>query len=371
MKAVKTGVIGSGSISGIYLKNMMNKFSGLDVVACSAKHIENAEKRAAEYGIRAMSTDELLKNEDIELIVVLTPAPTHFDLIKQALLAGKHVYTEKTLATEVWQAQELLALAKDLGLRIGVAPETFLGSAVQTAKKALDDKRIGDITSFHIVANRDITYLASKYTFLRMPGGGICYDYGVYYLTALVSLLGPITRVYAQVGNHSCMRKNIAPDSAEFGQEYVYENESQVNAVLTTASGVTGTFALNGDSAMWDQAYFTLHGTGGILQLGDMNTFGGDIRYLPDDLKKEHWETLKSVSALSDNCRGIGSAQMARCIRMGGEHLASAEMACHVLDIIEQIIRSGESGQPCETVTTCEKPAAFSEWQSLLKSPVM
>ena len=366
-KPVKTAVIGCGAISGIYLTNMTKLFSTTEVVACAANHRENAEKKAAEFGIRAASVDELISDPDIEMIVVLTPAPSHYELIKKALLAGKHVYTEKTMSVSLWQARELAALSEEKGLYLGSAPDTFMGSALQTARRALDEGMLGDMTSFHVTANRDLTFLASLFKFLRQPGGGICYDYGVYYLTALVSLVGPIRQVYAQIGNHARVRKNIIPDSPEYGQDYVYDNEAQVNAVLTTECGVVGTFSLNGDSAIQDQAYFTIHGTKGILRLGDANQFGGEIRFLPNVPGKNEWQALPPVSTLSDNCRGIGPANMAHCIRSRQAHLPSKEMACHVLDVIEKMMESAKTGIPQNTETTCPLPAPFTDWKELLK----
>ncbi len=366
MKPVKTGVIGCGAISDIYLQNMMNRFSTQEVVACSAKHRENAEKKAAQYGIRAADTAEMLADPEVEMAVVLTPAPTHYELVMQALRAGKHVYLEKPLATELPLAKEMVAFAKEKGLLLASAPETFLGSAVQTARKAIDEGMLGDITSFHIVANRDLTILASMFKFLRLPGGGICYDYGVYYLTVLCALLGPMEKVYAQVGNHSRVRRNVIPDSPEFGQDYLYDNESQVNAVLTAKSGITGTFSLNGDSVAADQAAFTIHGTKGILRLGDANQFGGEIAFLPDSWHPQ-WEILPPVSPLSENCRGIGAADLARCIREGGKPVASAETACHVLDIVEKIMESGKDGTVHQTETSCERPEPFGNWRELIK----
>lgn len=365
MKPVKTAVIGCGAISDIYLQNMIGKYAAIEVVACCASRRENAEKKAAQYGIRAASTDEILQDEEVELIVVLTPAPTHYELVKNALLAGKHVYTEKPLATELSQARELLALAKEKGLRLGAAPETFMGSALQTGRKALDDGLLGQLSSFHVVANRDLTVLAGLFKFLRMPGGGIAYDYGVYYLTALTSLLGPMAKVYAQAGNLFPVRKNVLP-GPEFGQEYAYDNEAQLNAVLTTKSGIVGTFSLNGDSAIQDQGYFTIHGTKGILRLGDANQFGGEVRFLPNDPQGAEWRVLDPVSPLSDNCRGLGPADMAACIRRGGEHLASGEMACHVLDIIEQMMESSRTGLAVDLSTECKRPLPFDRWETLL-----
>lgn len=365
-KPVKTAVIGCGAISDIYLTNMQRLFSTTEVVACAANHLESAEKKAAQYGIRAADVDGLIADPEVEMVVVLTPAPSHYELIKKALLAGKHVYTEKTMAVSLRQAKELASLADEKGLYLGSAPDTFMGSAWQTARKAMDEGLLGDVTSFHIVANRDLTMLASLFKFLRQPGGGICYDYGVYYLTALCSLVGPVSQVYAQIGNHARVRKNIIPTSPGFGQDYIYDNEAQVNAVLTTESGVVGTFSLNGDSAIQDQAYFTIHGTKGILRLGDANQFGSDVSFLPNNPLKAEWQTLAPVTTLSDNCRGIGPANMAACIRRQEAHLASKEMACHVLDVIEKMMESAKKGAPLRTETTCARPAPFAGWKELL-----
>ena len=137
---------------------------------------------------------------------------------------------------------------------------------------------------------------------------------------------------------------------------------------LTAKSGVSGTFALNGDSAAIDQAYFTIHGTGGILRLGDANQFGGEAAFLPNDFRDGQWRVLPPVSALSDNCRGLGPADMARCLREGGTPRVAAPLACHVLDVMEQILRSGESGQACMTRTACERPAPFDNWEALLRA---
>ena len=367
MKPVITGVIGCGAISDIYLQNMTQTFAGLTVKGCSAAHIEKAQKKADQYQIRAYATEELLADPEIELVVILTPAPTHYELIKSALLAGKHVYTEKPLATTYAQAQELLALAKEKGLYLGCAPETFLGSAIQTARAAIEEGRLGDITSFHVVANRDISLLASLFGFLRLPYGGIGYDYGVYYLTALVSLLGPMKSVNALVSNPYPVRVNSYPASPDFGKAYTYDNESQIHALLTTQSGVPGTFSLNGDSALSDLGYFTIHGTKGLLKLGDANQFGGEILFYPNDIQNGAPVALPPVSSLSENSRGVGPADLARCIREGGTPLVDARMAAHVLDILEQMNKSSQERTWQTIASSCERPPLFQDEQQLLQ----
>jgi len=370
-KSIKTAVAGCGAISDIYLTNMIGKYETLEVVACCAKHRESAERQGKKYGIRPCTFEEILADEEIRLLVVLTPAPTHFELIWQALKAGKHVFTEKTLTTSLEDAQKLLKLSDEKGLYLGAAPDTFLGSGIQTAYRAIQDGLLGEITSFHITANRDIDVLASIFQFLRMPGGGICFDYGVYYLTALISLLGPVSQVFSVVKNRCRERVNVFPESPDFGKPYIYDNESQVDAVITMKSGVTGTFALNGDSVMVDLAEFTIHGTKGILRLGDANQFGAEISLIPNDAKafKDGLkpEILTPVSSLSENCRGIGPAEMAYAILNNKKQRASKEMAYHVLDTIVQIMESGKTQMPREVTSSCTQPEYFDEWQELIK----
>ena len=372
-RKVRTAVVGCGAISDIYLTNMMKKYSTLEVVSCAAAHPESAQRKAGKYGIRACTYEEILADDSIELVVVLTPAPTHFELIRQALEAGKHVYTEKTLTDRLEDGKVLLALAREKGLLLGAAPETFLGSRIQTARRAIDDGLIGEVTSFTICANRSIDLLASIFSFLRMPGGGICYDYGVYYLTALISLLGPVDRVSAIVENRKRVRTNIFPQSPEFGKEYIYDNESQVTSILKMENGVAGTLTLNGESLMKDLGVFTIYGTKGVLFLGDANQFGGEVQYIPEitgmeDMDRDNRKTLKPVSDLSDNCRGIGPAEMARAIRRGGmpKIRVDVTMAYHVLDTICQIMKSGETGRMEHVESTCERPEAFDDWKELI-----
>ena len=146
-KKMRVGVVGCGAISDIYLTNMINRFENLEVVSCCAGHIENAKKKAEQYGIRGCTYEEMLEDDSIEMIVVLTPAPTHEGLIRQALEAGKHVYTEKTMTIAPETAAELIRLAEEKHLYLGSAPDTFLGAALQTARKAIDDGLIGEVLS--------------------------------------------------------------------------------------------------------------------------------------------------------------------------------------------------------------------------------
>lgn len=360
-RKMKTGVIGSGRISGEYLNNMMGLFNNLEVVACSSANMENARKRAAEFGIEARTNAEIFADPEIELVVILVPAPAHAGLIEQALLAGKHVYTEKTMTVDLEDARRLVALAKEKELYLGSAPDTFLGAAWQTARKAIDDGLIGDVVSFSMNVNRNIDFMASLFEFLRLPGGGFAYDYGVYYLTALVSLLGPVESLFSVVKNKAAVRTNCAPMSADFGKPYPYENESQIYALLNLESGVTGTVSLDGDSALQDLALFYIYGSKGVLKLTCANDFGGEVILIPSSFDPEEAkpQVLPNSSPIRDGNRGIGPAEMADAIQKGRPNRASADMALHVLDVISQMMVSSEKQQLVKVESTCRKPAAL------------
>ena len=341
---------------------MMQVFNNLEVVACSSANMENARKRAAEFGIEARTNEEIFADPTIDLVVVLVPAPAHAGLIQRALLAGKHVYTEKTMTVELEDARHLVELAKEKGLYLGSAPDTFLGAAWQTARKAIDDGLIGDVISFSMNVNRNIDFMASLYEFLRLPGGGFAYDYGVYYLTALVSLLGPVESLFSVVKNKAAVRTNCAPQSEDFGKPYPYDNESQIYALLNLESGVTGTVSLDGDSALQDLALFYIYGSKGVLKLTCANDFGGDVVLIPSSFDPEEAKprVLPNTSPIQDGNRGIGPAEMADAIFSGRPNRASGEMAYHVLDIISNLMASGEKGVQMTVESTCAKPAALS-----------
>ena len=363
---MKTGVIGAGAISDIYLSNMIEKFDNLDVVGVAAKHFENAQKKAQKYEIKAYTVEEMLADPAIEMIVVLTPAGTHYELIKAALEAGKHVYTEKTITDDVEKARELLELADRKGLYLGSAPDTFLGSAIQTARNAVDSGLIGEVTSVSAAANRDNNVLLSLFGFLREPGAGITLDYGVYYMAALVNILGPVARTAAFVRTPYPQHKNINPKSPLYGQMMDTPNESEVSAILEFRSGVTGTFLLNADSVLRDQANLIIYGTKGMLYMSDPNEFGGDVWLLENKVSMEdvpqeapQKRLLPRVNDITGNTRGIGPAEMAKAIQEGRGSRANKELAFHVLEVLDAILQSGSDHTFHEISSTCERPQPY------------
>ena len=235
--SVCVGVVGSGIISDIYLKNMTQKFDNLRVKSVSARHLERAQEKAARYGLAACSVDAMMADPEIEMIVNLTPVGSHEEITRMALEAGKHVYTEKTITSSFDSAELLCQLADRKKLFLGSAPDTFLGSSLQSARRAIDQGILGDITGFSATVNRNNDVLLSMFPIGRFPGAGICMDFGVYYITALVSLLGPVSDTAAFVRAPYQKHKNILPDSPEYGQWFDSPNESEVSAILRMKSG--------------------------------------------------------------------------------------------------------------------------------------
>lgn len=352
------GVIGAGTISEIYLQNMTTVHKNLTVLGVADLNREAAEKRAAQFGIKAYTVDELLADPAVEMVVNLTPVGAHYSVIRSALEAGKHVYTEKTITNDSAKARELMHLAEEKGLYLGSAPDTFMGNAIQAARTAIDDGLLGEIHSFAISANRNNDVLLSLFAFLRQPGTGVLLDYGVYYVTALASLLGPVARVGGIVGAPYKTHRNILP-GPDFGKEMDTPNESQVSAILQLKNGITGTFHIDTDSNMFDETYFAIYGTKGILYLSDPNQFGGDVRFQPnymDPSKPVKPISLWKFTPYDGNARGIGPAEMAEAIEQNRVNRTSKEMAAHVLEVLEAILAGGENGKIVEISSTFTRP---------------
>ena len=356
LKPVTVGVVGAGAISDIYLTNMTTRFPILRVKSVATRNPDHARIKAEKYGLHACSVEELLADPEIELIVNLTPTHAHYDIIRRSLEAGKHVYTEKTLTESPDTAAELTVLAQEKGLYLASAPDTFLGSAWQTARKAIDDKLIGDVTSFAMVANRDATFMDSLNAFRNQPGGGACYNYIVYYISCLVSLLGPVSQVASLCHAPAPLRLNINPRSPQYGKVIHTPNESQVYSLLSLRNGVCGTFHLNEETVLMDQAYFAIFGTKGILYLTDPNGFGGDVRLLPNSYDFTNLpgaQVLPNYFDYSDNSRGVGPADVAYAIRTGSPIRPNARLAAHVMEVLTAMMKNGEFTY---ILSDCDRP---------------
>lgn len=353
MKKIKTAVIGCGAISDIYLKNLKNRFSIIDLVGCCDLDVARRDAAAEKYEIKALTMEEILADESIELVVNLTNPKAHYVVIKQLLEGGKNVYTEKVLSIELDHAKELVALANEKGLYLGAAPDTFLGCAIQTARLAVERGMIGQITSCVAQNGRDYNMMGQLVPFIPQQGGGIGFDVGIYYITALISIMGPVKAVNGFLKYPSQPRTYEMPGSTRFGEEYNVESETILAGTLQFENGAIGSVQFNSECIFPEQPVVMLCGTEGVLYLADPNNFGGTVYYRAKGSNERI--ALPPNFGYDENSRGLGVAEMAWSMASGRKPRANKEMAYHALEILHGIAKSNLSGQNYQLESTFEK----------------
>jgi predicted dehydrogenase len=355
---MRVGVIGCGTVSEPYLRNMTAS-PALDVVACSDLVMERAEARAAQFGIPGVCTQAaLLADPTIDIVVDLTIPRAHFDVNLAALKAGKHVWSEKPLAMDRTEAATLLRVAAERGLRVGCAPDTVLGAGLQTSRKLLDDGAIGrPLAGAAFFMSPGPESWHPDPVFLYQPGAGPLYDVGVYYLSALVNLLGPVAAVTAF--GRVLHPERVIGSGPHAGQTFSVGTDTYVSAVLRFENEalvtLIATFGVWGAELPRVQVY----GSGGVLEVPDPNTFGGPVRVNrhgeeggPQDVPLAFDHT-----AGCRNCRGLGVVDLAEAVPEGCEPRASGAIAHHVLDVMQSIGESARQGRHVVVESTCERPA--------------
>jgi len=358
IKPIKVGLIGSGQISGTYLKNMKTRFRILEVVGCSDIIPERAAGRAEEFGIRHMTNDEILADPEIQIVVNTTYPTSHYEVNKAALLAGKNVHCEKMIAVTLDEGKELLRIAKEKNLRIGMAPDTFLGAGFQTCRKLVDAGMIGDPFMANAMIVRGYhqeRWDYPMYAFTRQPGGGIPFDMGGYYLHALVSLLGPITRAagFAQSRNPHRIFENTK--NPLYGEKCEVDTINAMVGSLEFANGVLGTVTLVSEG-FGETPRVEVYGKEGILVCPNPNEFGGPV-YLKRSGEKDFVQMPLTHGFSEGCCRGIGVADMAWGIVNDRPHRAHGDMGFHVFEVIHGIWEGSKTNKVHVMESTCRQPS--------------
>ena len=357
MNKVKIGIIGCGNISSIYLKNLSTMFEITEVSACADIILENAVKKAQEFNIKkACSVEELLSNPDIKIVVNLTIPSAHFEVSMAALEAGKNVYVEKPLSLTREQGIEIINKAKEKGLLVGGAPDTFLGGGLQTCRKLIDDGWIGQpvaATAFMTCHGHESWHPAPE--FYYKVGGGPMFDMGPYYLTALISLMGPVARV-------SGITKKTFPERTitsqpNYGKVIQVDVPTHVTGLLEFENGAIGTIITSFD--VWDAnlPYIEIYGSTGSLKVPDPNGFGGPV--LIKRAGQSQWMEIPLTHGYAENSRGVGVADMAYSILSGRKHRANVDLTYHVLDIMHAIHDSSNEGKHIQLESTLTRPSAL------------
>lgn len=358
MKKLRVGIIGVGKISGIYLQNLTGIFSdSVTVVAIADLINDRAEVTAAQYpDMKALNVEELINCSEIDLILNLTIPKSHFDVCLRAVESGKHVYVEKPLCITREEAKMLLSVASKKGVRVGGAPDTFLGAGIQTCRKLIDDGWIGTpVAATAFMMNHGHEHWHPAPEFYYKLGGGPLFDMGPYYLTALVNLLGPITRVCGSA-KRSFPERKILSDPLK-GSKIEVEIPTHIAGVLDFADGVVGTIIMSFDVWSHTLPFIEIYGSEGTLRCPDPNTFGGPV-YIKRG-NAENWYEVPLLFSYSENSRGLGIAEMAHAIDEGCPHRASGELASHVLEIMHGFYDASASGMYYQVTSTCARPEAM------------
>ncbi len=379
-KVYGVGIMGAGNISAAYLR-LAPLFRNLEVRAVADILPAAAQKRAEEFGVAAQTPDELLKNSEVDVIVNLTIPATHFSVSKDILSAGKHAYSEKPFVLSVEEGIQLKALADEHGLRVGSAPDTFLGGAHQQARSIIDSGKVGRIASgtMHVMS-RGMEHWHPNPDFFFQPGGGPILDMGPYYITDLISLIGPIKRVTAFTGMARTERE-VTAEGPFKGTFVKVGTPTTIHAVLEFHNGALITLGASWDVSSHGHHNIELYGTEGSVYVPDPNFFNGDVvitdragakeKVTPwdhpfgvanQDLDKPAPRANYRNAGLSDMLDGIDSGRPARC---------GLDVALHAVDVMTSILKSGETGQVITLSTTCERPAALGpdEARALLRQP--
>jgi predicted dehydrogenase len=351
------GIVGLGAISGQYLDTFARlgtvRPDALRLVAVADLDATRAASVAAEQGVRALTVDELMADPDVDLVLNLTIPAAHAEIALRAIAAGKDVYGEKPLAATVEDARAVLEAARAAGVRVGCAPDTVLGTGVQTARKAIDDGVIGEpVAATATMMTPGHERWHPNPDFYYQPGGGPLLDMGPYYVTTLVTLLGPVVSVTG-AASHTRATRTIGSGPRE-GAVIPVDVDTHVTGVLRHASGALSTLVMSFDSVATRASEIEVHGQAGSLVVPDPNRFDGDVQL--HELGGT-WRTLPPSAGYQDAGRGFGVADLA-VTPPGVPARASGDLAYHVLDIMTSLLASAGSGAGVAVESTCERPAA-------------
>ena len=349
------GLVGCGKISETYVRSLAGS-DEVRIVRCADLDPDRARLVAAAAGAEATTTDELLEDDGVDIVLDLTPPAHHAEIALAALGAGKHVYGEKPLAVDRAQGRRVLEAAAARELAVGCAPDTFLGRSWQQARGLLDAGAVGEpvaVRATMLGAGPESWHPDPAFFYRR--GGGPLLDMGPYYVTALISLLGPVRRVSASA--RTTFRVRPVTGGPRVGELLDVEVPTHVAALLELESGAVATLVTSFDC--WDDvSSIELWGTDGTLLLPDPNGYDGIVRRRGRELNG-HWEATGTEEETYR--RGLGVVEMARAVRRGEPPRASGELAFHVLDTLLAILESADAGVVTEIGSRCERPAPLTD----------
>jgi predicted dehydrogenase len=355
--ATRIGIIGCGNISGVYFK-AGKTLEALDLAACADINPDASKRRAEEFGVKAVPVKDLLADPSISIVVNLTIPGAHTEVALSALGAGKSVYSEKPLAVVRDDGKRQMEMAKARGLRVGCAPDTFMGVGIQTCRKLIDEGAIGTpvaASAFMMGHGHESWHPAPE--FYYKAGGGPMFDMGPYYLTALVNLLGTVKRVCGSA--RKTFAERTITSEPKKGTKITVDVPTHIAGVLDFAGGAVGTIVTSFDVWAHRMPCIEVYGSEGSLAVPDPNGFGGPVKVRkPGD---KDWQDVAHIPGPKWQARGLGVADMALAAVEKRPHRASGDLAFHVLDIMQSLHEASATNRFIELGTTCARPEPVPE----------
>jgi predicted dehydrogenase len=353
------GVVGCGVVSKGYLQSLLAS-PHVAVVACADEVMERAQQRAGEFGVpKACSTEQLLADPEVELVVNLTIPTAHAEVSLAALAAGKHVYSEKPLATTREAARSILDAAEKQGLTVGCAPHTFLGAGIQTCLRLIEGGDLGTaLAAAAFMVSPGPESWHPNPAFFYEPGGGPLLDVGPYYVTTLICMFGSVRRV---TGMARILYPELTPNRGpRQGETFKVTTPTFIAGVLEFESGATAnlvtSFGISGAGLPNMQVYCA----NGILQAPDPNTYGGPVRVRAKDGEWRDVPLVREPDA-SQGPNALGAIEAAMAIRGGTQPRASGQLAYHALDVMLSILESAAGDRHVSLSSTCARPLLLSD----------
>ncbi|MCY3834304.1 MAG: Gfo/Idh/MocA family oxidoreductase [Chloroflexi bacterium] len=354
METLNVGIIGTGNIAPAYIRGCA-PFDVINIVACADILADRAGAFAAEHGLEANSVDDLLARDDIDIVINLTIPLAHAEVSLQIIEAGKHAYCEKPLAVTRADGEKVIKAAEAAGVRMGCAPDTFLGGGGQTARKAIDDGVIGaPVAATATWQSHGHESWHPNAGFYYLKGGGPMLDLGPYYVTALINLMGPVARVSGAA--RRTFSERIATSEALKGQRLPVEVNTHIAGTLEFENGAIASIIMSFD--VWGDhlPFIEIHGEDGSLSVPDPNRFDGEVSVVKGGTRE--WVDIPLTHSANIG-RGAGVADMAYAIQSGRPHRASGDLAFHALDVMLALEESSEQGRHIEIKSTLEQPLAL------------
>lgn len=351
---LNVGIIGCGTIVAAYLATFP-KLKAVKLIAAADIDGARAEAVAQQHpGVRALSVAELLADDQVDVVLNLTTPVAHAEIALQAIGAGKSVYNEKPLAATTREGRAVVDAAAAASVRVGCAPDTVLGTGIQTARKAIDDGLLGTpISATATMATPGPEPWHPNPDFYYVPGGGPLLDMGPYYISALVTLLGPVASVIG-AASHTRLTRTIGSGPRQ-GERIPVSTDTHVTGVLVHHSGALSTIFMSFDAVATVSARIEIHGETGSLVVPDPNRFDGDVRL--KTLGAKEWETLPVSAGYVASSRGIGLEDLANTAK-DQEPRAGGKLAFHVLEVMQSLLVSAREGKAVAIESRCDRPPA-------------